>query len=270
MSDWGDYRSVTRYAEDDGTAYRTQVNANSVANTKGSTWTTLFASTPFDADSLTLVWTGSTGAKTMIYDLGVGIATSEVVLVPNLLSESQSGYLWTKQFQLPIAVPAGTRLSARGQSNSASADNYLKVIIGAGNGTPCQRATEYGCILGTSRGTIVQCSGTLNTFGSWYEITSSTTDAMRMALFQFESDQNNGVQDVTIQVGIGGTPGTNNAPDTTVLAGIYLVAADATMSQVQCSPLLLPFALPAATRIAMRGKSSAGGLNVDCSVIGFM
>lgn len=271
MSDWGDFPSVSRFGEDDangGSTYKTQMTAGS-ANVKGA-WAQLAASWPFDSDLLLVRIQGSTGARTALIDIGVGGAGSEVVLIPNMLTESQSSYLHHQYLAIPAQIPAATRVVARCQSNAGSADFYIKTMCVATNGeNPCQRATDYGTQLGASRGLLVQCNAVLNTFGSWYEITSSTTNPMQFAALFCESDQNNGDQDVTMQLGIGGTAGANNAPDTTVIPNLYFETANATLSASLGSPVVIPLNIPAGTRIAMRGKSSAGGMNMDVVIVGF-
>jgi hypothetical protein len=267
MSDWGYFPSVTRFGEDDatgGSTYKTQVLAGGSAHTKGS-WYQLAASTPFAFDWIEVHIQTSSGSQTALVDIGIGGAGSEVVLIPNLLIESQSAYLYHVNYRLPIAVPAGSRISARCQSNLGSADFYVKTHFAATNGAiPAQRAISYGANLTNSRGTLVQASISANTFASWVEITPSC-DEMRYAVFCIQSDQNNGDQDVALNIGVGGA-----GAEQIVFPSHYMECADATLSGAIPGELTIPLCLPAGTRIACEAKSSAGGMNVDVVLIGLL
>jgi hypothetical protein len=90
------------------------------ANTKGS-WTEVIASTAKDVRAIGVeIWAGCSGGAMM--DIGTGAAGFEAVLIPDLFlfngsSLPGSGH---RHWLIPIKVPAGTRLAARGQGAAAN------------------------------------------------------------------------------------------------------------------------------------------------------
>lgn len=267
MSDWGYYPSVTRFAEDDtsgGSNYKAQVLAHASTNTKGS-WVQLAASTPFDSDLLMLQYQCSGNTASALMDIGIGGAGSEVVLVPNLVIESQAVYIYCLGYNIPVSIKAGTRVAVRIQATIGSSDFYIKAQFAATNGAiPAQTATDYGADTGTSRGTIVQCAVTANSYGSWYQIIASCKE-MRFAVVQLQCDANNGDQDFHFRLGVGGA-----GVEQIVIPDVYGLAGDPTIAGIQPTSLVVPLRLAAGTRIAGQARSSAGGLNIDTTVLGLM
>ena len=102
----------------------TLVTAGSTAHTKGTTWDELIASTSAAAEGIYIkvVDVGvSNTATSMLMDIGTGGSGSETVLLPDLLV----GYAGPDQtmgrtYFFPVAIPSGTRISARCQALIAS------------------------------------------------------------------------------------------------------------------------------------------------------
>jgi len=99
----------------------TQVDPGGTANTLGS-WVELASSTTQDAKGYTLILgnKNSNASTTSLIDLGLGAASSEVVILSQLFSRNYSygpiypaatGPIWTP-------IPAGSRLAARAQCAS--------------------------------------------------------------------------------------------------------------------------------------------------------
>lgn len=269
MADFGYYPGVTRMAEDDansGANYKTQINGNASANVKGS-WAVCAASTGFDSDILMVHVQGSGGAWTALIDIGVGGAGVETVLISNICSESQSSYLHHDAHYFPIYIPAGTRVTARCQTSTGSKDFYVKLHFIASNGTiPCRSAVTYGAVTGTSRGFLTQCAVTANTYGiTYYQITAATTADFSHAVVLLQCDQNNGDQDVAIQLYVGAA-----SSEVLAIPDLYLESGNATLSSSLPGSFSFPWNVPSGTRISARGRSSAGGMNIDIVIIGLL
>lgn len=104
-----------------GSSRGTTVTAGS-ANTKGS-WSQIVASTAHDYRELLVAADHFSNQGRGLLDIGVGGSGSEVVLIPDLhvnfgqQNQAGKGQYWN----LPVSIPAGTRLAARTQCDQASA-----------------------------------------------------------------------------------------------------------------------------------------------------
>lgn len=130
-------RAIQLYSEG-ATSRGVAIDPGGTANTK-SAWTQLTASTSASVDSV-YVMVGQnadvtrTATATALLDIGVGAASSEFAMVPNLFMR------WTTaldgpQFNIgpiPCAIPAGSRVTARAQCTDITAgDRTLDVgVIG--------------------------------------------------------------------------------------------------------------------------------------------
>ncbi len=176
------------------------ITAGATAHVKGA-WSTLVTAADFDADMILLSTTrdsrvGAADASELL-DIGFGPAGSERVVVENLLHGHK---IAPDILQIPLTVPAGTRVSARLQSVVAGSDIAIVTHLystGGGGG----RATTYGADTTTSSGTLLPLPTTNDTPGAWGGITPATTAAARWLIPHF-----------------GGPPG-----DTTMALRWYLV-----------------------------------------------
>lgn len=105
----------------------TTVDPGGTANTKGA-WTEVIASTAQHYDALLAIIgqagdTTRTASATGLVDIGLGAASSEFVIVPNVFLR------WTTTLDgpvlhwgpMPISTPAGVRLACRGACSDATA-----------------------------------------------------------------------------------------------------------------------------------------------------
>jgi len=160
------------------------ITAAGSADTKGS-YVELVASTPFDASGM-LVAVGPQPAANWgnegLIDIAVGAATEEV-LIPNLV---ESGSFWSGSHNtgqggyhyFPVAIPAGTRIAARWQSNVANAPTAVVVYLFQGGnlfGPGFQRVEACGVQPGTnSLASEIDPGGTANAKGAVKELIAST------------------------------------------------------------------------------------------------
>jgi hypothetical protein len=101
------------------------ITPSGTANTKGS-YSQITASTSQDYRGFALVFDGqglTTPAAPYLIDFAIGAAASEVNIIPNYLvwqGRTPSLYAPINTNYYPIQIPAGTRLSARCQTNVTS------------------------------------------------------------------------------------------------------------------------------------------------------
>ena len=105
-------------------------------NTKGS-WAELAAATALAGDLLIVQPGACSAAADYLVDIGIGAAGSEQTIVSNLFirGDSSNDCVSTAMtLPLPIAIPAGTRLAVRAQSDITNATDRLfdAVLYGVG------------------------------------------------------------------------------------------------------------------------------------------
>lgn len=184
MGDWsiaGGGGRVEDLGADEANSRGSDVAADGTANTKGS-WVELIASTSFLAKLGGIRLVGDTGGSyDYLLDLGIGASGSEVTIIENLIYSAKQANA-ANSYNLPILIPEGVRIAARSQSRGGGASLYVEgdlVGIPLGADMPPQRVTTYGANTGDSGGVSIDPGGTADTKGSWVEITSSTTYAIK-------------------------------------------------------------------------------------------
>lgn len=126
--------TATTYGADTATSTGTNIPYSGSTNTKNTTWTELSASTTGHTRAL-LILVGLRGAvnangTSSLLDIGVGAASSEVAVVPNLAvqSDSTTDRFFPLARLVPADIPAGSRLSARAQHSGNV--TYDIIVIG--------------------------------------------------------------------------------------------------------------------------------------------
>lgn len=157
MSNWA-LSQAGRYilATDD-----TSVVSSATAHTKGS-WVQLSAAAPENVHGISLTrWQSNSGARVLL-DISIGASGSESsnILLENLVMVHSDEYRNTNAVSyIPIAIPAGARVSARISSNvSAAVTNKLRFAFMQANGlTPvgAGQCVTYGANVATTEGTYV-------------------------------------------------------------------------------------------------------------------
>ena len=142
----------------------TAVNHGGVAHTKNTTWTQLIASTAFDAQLVIVTVTNNIvagGDSCTLLDIGIGAASSESVVIPDLLAGWVVGTTaagGARHYIFPLYIPAGSRLSARTASVRTSGSVTVGTQLFGGPRDPerwwCgQQVTAYGIDTASSSGT---------------------------------------------------------------------------------------------------------------------
>jgi len=247
----------------------TGVTASASVNTKGS-WTQIIAATAYESNCVFVnVRAPSAATQSYLVDIGFGGAGSEFVVIPNLVIGSMTGTvakhggIW-----LPIHVPRGTRISARCQSSVAS--GIVRVMVhtmaaGFINGVGLSRVIDYGTVLSTSEGTTVDPGATINTKGSWVQLSASITNPMRAFFLGFSSLKNGASTSANflLDVGVGAA-----ASERTVLSNLHfeVSSTDDTVTPSLMGPFFAEIA--AGVRLAVRAQSS--GADVTDRLFGAM
>ncbi len=164
------------------------------ANDAKGAWVEITASTSFDYEAIRFIAMQNTTASHFI-DIGIGAAASEQVLISNLdVSSNGKTYRQAEYVELPISIPAGTRIACRGQTSLGSNSTMNVYLVGKSN-TFSQsgglgKAVTYGANTGATEGVTVDPGGTINTKGAYTEVTASTTADMKHLVLCIGSLQN--------------------------------------------------------------------------------
>jgi hypothetical protein len=168
--------------------YGTSVAAHATtAHTKNATYTTLIATTSYKAYGIFVGCHATSTASTresFLVDIAIGAASSEVVIIPNLLAGNQAASSTTSgmgsYYYFPIIIPANVRISATCQSDTAADTVFVDVhlvqhaIPGAWYGS---RVTAYGADTATSTG--VSMSPGNSTYATDVNLSASTTNPIK-------------------------------------------------------------------------------------------
>lgn len=184
MGDWALGQGFTKnawyptFVNGTGPYYVTATSSAST-NTKGS-WTEITSATDFESVMIVIHYinTGGTTARSILLDIGIGVASSEVVLIENITQSQNLNYLEINgtNFAFPISIPKGSRLSCRLQSTVGSTTCKIGLSTYVGNfaSSSLSRVTTYGAVTASSTGTTVDAGATANTKGAWAELSAST------------------------------------------------------------------------------------------------
>jgi hypothetical protein len=109
----------------------TSLSLGATANTK-TAWTQVFASTSAAVGGIKVISRGAytlTSAQSAITDIGIGAAGSETVIVPNLLTGAPANHFGGISFDIPVSIPAGSRIAIRASSQRVSYVLPVLVIL---------------------------------------------------------------------------------------------------------------------------------------------
>jgi hypothetical protein len=245
-----------------GPASPTAIPPSATTETKGS-FVQLIASTSNITKSMLIqLLANPNGAicKSYLIDIATGGAGSESVLIANLGAGVAGQYdITMNTWLVPVNIPAGTRLSARSQTDGASClDNpgiKLSLYTGGfgGNGVD-----TLGALTATSKGTAVTPGNAAN--GSWATLVASSAHAYKGLFFALDP-QGVSSGDYTfcaMDIGTGGTP-------TAVLPNILF--NDWTGDMYPSGLDYMPISIPAATQISARIQ--CGGVQTAIGVIAY-
>ncbi len=243
-------------------------------HTKGS-WVEVVSSTPWDSSGFLLtVSSYNYHTCALLIDIGIGGSGSEVVLVSNIYHAYFPVYFTPICFDVPLTIPAGSRLAIRMQHSHATqtvvARSTLHLFNGSFNFKSAQKITTYGEVTATTKGTTIDPGGTVDTKGAWVEITSGLTHPIKALtpLIGPNADFTRSAarEDFLVDVGAGSS------------GNEQVIIPDLKLSAYTTNDTLLPhyhgwfnIMLDAGTRIAMRAQSNnntVGERELDAVIYG--
>lgn len=258
MGDWGHGNGSSRLESAglvSASSFGTQVTAAGSVNVKGA-YAQLIASTAFESDWALIVVRNHTenASQSVLLDLAIGAAASEQVIVANLLAGrvSGGGQRPTVAYLIPLSIPAGSRIAARIQATMANYITRVSVHLVARNfltPQPHSKIATYGANTADSGGVSVDPGGTINTMGSWVEMTASCDEVKWLCIAHGNGGNNLVTADLIGEVGIGA--GGSEA----AILSFTMPIHDSALS-AQLNAVCLPVYIPAGTRIAMRIQST--------------
>lgn len=174
-------------------------------------WTELSASTANAAKVLyvNVHKDGIANTASILIDVGVGSAGSEVVTVPDLFLEPgpTGSQTWGTFFgPYTVDIATSSRIAARIEGSNNADDIQIQVIIGS-ESVPqitSPSTTSYGTTTGSSpKGTQVDPGASANTKGAWSELTTSFSSTGEHVWFHIGNNQNSVMTDCSWLIDIG-------------------------------------------------------------------
>jgi len=262
MGDWPGPNSGGTY-EAIGLASSTtpvDVAASATPNTEAASWTEIVSATVEYCDGFWLSAIGTSATSSIsqiILDIGIGAASSEIVLVSHLLFDHQNNKPIQGFVYIPIPIPGGTRVAARIRCSVASHSIKVGIVLQRqGNTKPsntCTKCVTYGDDTSDSGGTSIDPGVTANTEGAWTQMTSSTTDDTKMVIISLGNQANASRNNYyfRLDLGIGGS-----GSEVAAISNIPFNSGISTdmLTQIWFGPF--PVDIPAGTRIALRLQCS--------------
>lgn len=257
MADWGLDQAEVR--EIHTAAYC----AGSSAHVKGA-YVEIVAATSFPYQRL-IVYLGMTvnsgGGACHLTDIAQGAAGAEQVIIPNILLDGARSSVGSQSvtLDLPMVIPAGTRLAFRTQSSSGGTRNMTARLTGKAGGSALMPGLfgsmdNLGAVTGSTNGTSVPPDATAeDTYGNWVEFAAATSRDYRYILpITGQNATTSGAArapyEITAQIGIG-PAGSEVVVHEFSTQGVGQTNA---LCKVP-DPLLCR--IPAGTRIAVRAKT---------------
>lgn len=269
MADWG---ATT------GEAYTAVTGAGvtpgATANTKGSYVSYGTLTEPAQGFIFGFNWGQEMSGHTVMYDLAIGSAGSEIVVANSLAHNpginTANARLGNSHVFIPCYLPAG-EIRVRAQANTASHGIcYGEVRPVYKAATVCAGAVvdTYGDNTTTTRGTPVAASTTADTFGAWTQITASCNRVKALTCAFLNGNSNLTVsQDGAVEIGIG-----PNSGSVTSLITIYGVSGNSgtgVFTPQNEGPFYVD--IPPGSGIFARCKKQTGGAsdrNIDIILYG--
>ena len=171
--------------------YKVDCTSPASANDKGG-YTELIASTAAHASGIFVNLVNNEEAD-FLTDIAVGAASSEQDIFSNLGAGSKK-QMQNFIYHFPVAIPAGTRLSARTQNSDATAEKCgVQVKLYSNpfpNSSSLGRVTTYGANEGDSGGVSVDPGADIDVKGAYSEIVASTANETKLLLMYLGTQTN--------------------------------------------------------------------------------
>lgn len=194
-------------------------------------------------------------ANYALIDIGIGAAAAEVVVIPNISGMAGQSDTASSALFFPLSIPAGTRVACRYQNLTGAATigvklHFITASLAGIQGV--QRWADWGTV--QSSGKTVVAGGTAHTKGSYVQLVAATefTTSWLMLMFRWLDTNRN----FAIDIAVGAA-----ASEQIIIPNFYSFVGNA-------FNLLIPFTIPAGSRIAARCASQNAFSSVDISILG--
>lgn len=254
MADFGLVSGSARFGTDSGAA----PTGNATANVKGA-YAEIVASLAIDADMLRVRLRGNDSIRRWAWDIAVGAAGSEQIIIPDLQFGMLDGYGGPLTLDIPISVKAGSRLSARVQSTTGAEAATINVLPIALPFLRMSNLTGPVDVIGFDSANTI--GKNLAPADTWVEMVASTAYRYR-AIFVVLSSGNNITThaDTTVSIGVGA------AASEQLLTSSYHIHRVTVYDWYPCYIDLSQIDIPAGSRIVM--KANPVGVAVYATLYG--
>jgi len=248
------------------------VTAGGTPHTKGA-WTEVVASTSQDTYVLGINTKNTyvSGADTsMLLDVAIGAAGSEIVVLENMLCGFQADWGNPQVNFFNMYIPKGSRIAMRTQALIASDTVMVGQLFANGpdfvtDNRQYGNWVTYGADTATSSGVYVQ-SATANIKYVWIEITPSTTavhSTLGLSVQGNDSSLNPG--DILCDIGMGAA-----GFEEVIVPDMYISSSNAERLYLGDRPhmIYLGRTIPIGTRLAVRMQASASTLEMMAALHG--
>lgn len=229
------------------------VYAPASTHTKG-TYTELITSTAYDADGIMVSLQANNVVAGALMDFAIGAAGSEQIVMANVII-GQTARLTTYVF-IPISLPAGSRVAARCQStNSSQAFAVATHLYRAGLWGPPPGGTivTLGADTSDSGGQVIDPGATVDTYGSWAQLSASTSQDIAAVYLMLANRQNTAPAAESVnfylQLGIGA------AASEVVVWGPIRFSSSSSGSYGPLPAVWFPVSIPAGSRLVARARA---------------
>lgn len=246
----------------------TIVAASVSNNTKGS-WVQMIAATSYEANGFYIFLRGATNSCDYMYDIGIGAAASEQVIVENMTFSCQALRVAAGVY-IPLRIPTGSRISIRAQSNPGGSGALFTIYLvanGLKDAEGFSRAVTLGANTADSGGVGVDPGGTINTKGSYAEIDAAIPMSIGWLIICITNRNNATVTTNTglldIAIGAGGS-------EQVVISSLAYVI-DAGIDTPEPQYYGFPISIPAGSRISARAQCSINDATdrlIDVNLVG--
>lgn len=235
------------------TASTTLTTVTSTTSNTKAAYVQLTASTAFDATGIMVIIDNAL-VNNVSFDIAIGAAASEKIVIADVRAGA-ANTAFNALAMFPVMIPAGSRIAARCQSDTATVACKLAVMLfdnsmmGRSGGV----VDAVGFVSASTLGTTIDCGATANTKSAYVQITAST--AVDYAGFCINYDGNNQVYTagatfmLDVAIGAGGS-------EQIILSNLFMrMVGGGAPLPVYTSWFDMP--IRAGTRIAVRAQSSS-------------
>lgn len=232
-------------------------------NSAYGSYVQLVASTPADTSmmlvQLTINGSVDTGNQVKV-KIAVGAAAAEKDIVLDIICHESAGAWGGISVFLPIAIPAGTRLSAAAYETSHTDSVYVSVILFDSAYSQMEGGAGAFSIGVTNAVGVTVTTGVANTKGSYAQVTASLSNDIMGFVIVKDGAPANGNYLLDIAIGAA-------ASEQVIIPNLLFSGVSGGVA-VNAIGMFFPVPIPQGTRIAARAQSNNATQSINISLIG--